>query len=258
MVVNNAATRHDPSLASHLQTLLPGFMGVDYQAESTASGNWAQVSVVEDKYHDPTPPLHPGEEYFCWFLLLIIFKGFLLAPFWSLASISNPLLSTVWHHYWASSPSLGSESNLYCPFGEIWHWNAYRTIHNHNVQIKQTHKMHSLFIQGNQGLERVFECTGKPQDTPPVSHHQTKTDRDEQYSHICPTHLHVFGLWSGNTWRKPGWQRELLSLLRDPFTVEIERPQTWKHGDLLQLSRSAAFGNWANLKGIVLNLHHSA
>ncbi len=137
MVVNNATTRHDPSLASHPRTLLLGVMGVDYQTESTASENWDQVSVVEDNNFDPTPPLHLGEEYFCWFLLIIIFKGFLLALFWSLAIISNPLLRTVWHHYWASSPSSGSESNLYCPFGEIWHWTAYRTIHNHNVQITE-------------------------------------------------------------------------------------------------------------------------
>lgn len=35
--------------------------------------------------------------------------------------------------------------------------------------------------------------------------------------------------------------------------------KAWRGGaDLLQLSRSAAFGNWDNLKGIVLNLHHSA
>lgn len=108
-----------------------------------------------------------------------------MASFWSLARISNLLLSSVWHRRRAPSPRSGSESNLYCPFGGIWQRKAGRTIRNHNVQIVERRARHCSFRVTEGGRSVVEHALGNP-----GTRRQTKTDGDKQ-ARTCPTHLHV-------------------------------------------------------------------
>lgn len=149
------------------------------------------------------------------------------------------------HPCWAPSLGRGSESNLYCPFGGSLPPEERRTIHNHNVQFidKCTGRAHC-------SLQLFGGSTKKPRDT-----RQTEQS-SEIWAAALPALLRICGLWQRNTCGKVRIQVPPLRKTQgNRRTTEAEARNGRRIG--YSLAGLPRLENWGDLKGIVLNLHHS-